>query len=57
MLWLHGTGDAVHSVSRLFTNAKSKKPISVPEGQYFLSAIHSEIVDHALINFVTEWAN
>lgn len=63
VLWLHGTDDAVYSVSNaqeeieLFTNAKSKKLISVPEGQHFLSASHPEVMDHALINFVNEWAN
>lgn len=60
VLRLHGIDDAVYSVSNaqeeieLFTNAKSKKLISVPEGRHFLSASHLEVVDRALINLVNE---
>lgn len=63
VLWLHGTDDAVYSVSnaqeeiKLFTNAKSAELVTVAGGAHFLSASHPEVVDQALINFVTQWAN
>lgn len=63
VLWLHGTADAVYSVSnaeeeiKLFKNAKSVELVIVPDGQHFLSASHQKEVDDALINFVAKWAD
>lgn len=62
VMWLHGTSDAVYSVSnaeeeiKLFKNAKSAELIIVPDGQHFLSASHQKEVDQALIDFVGKWA-
>jgi len=63
VLWLHGTADAVYTVSnaeeeiKLFTNAKSAELQVVQDGQHFLSFSHPEEVDNALIKFVGKWAN
>ncbi|KAH7399999.1 Alpha/Beta hydrolase protein [Cadophora sp. MPI-SDFR-AT-0126] len=63
VLWLHGTDDAVYSVSnaqeeiKLFTNSKDAKLVTVKNGQHFLSASHPADVDQALIDFVGKWAN
>jgi len=63
VLWLHGTDDAVYSVSnaqeeiKLFLNAKSAELVTVPGGAHFLSASHPDVVDRALIDFVTQWAD
>lgn len=61
VMWLHGTADAVYSVSnaeeeiKLFKNAKSAELILVADGQHFLSASHPKEVDEALIKFVDKW--
>jgi pimeloyl-ACP methyl ester carboxylesterase len=63
VLWLHGTDDVVYSVSnaqeeiKLFRNAMSAELVTVPGGAHFLSASHPQVVDQALIDFVTQWAN
>ena len=63
VLWLHGTDDAVYSVSnaqqeiKMFTNSKDAQLVTVPSGAHFLSASHPKEVDQALINFVGKWAN
>lgn len=61
-MWLHGSADAVYSVSNaqeeinLFKNAKSAELIIVPDGQHFLSASHPKEVDEAIIKFVDKWS-
>lgn len=63
VLWLHGTADAVYSVSnaqeeiKLFKNSMSAELFLVPDGQHFLSASHQKEVDEALVKFVENWAN
>ncbi|TEY66035.1 hypothetical protein BOTCAL_0134g00060 [Botryotinia calthae] len=58
ILWLHGTSDAVYSLSnakeeiKLFVNAASKELVAVEGGAHFLSATHPNEVARALIGFV-----
>ncbi|ESZ93512.1 alpha/beta hydrolase fold family protein [Sclerotinia borealis F-4128] len=62
-LWLHGTSDAVYSISnaqeeiKLLVNAASKEVISVEGGAHFLSATHPDEVGRALIEFVGKHKN
>jgi pimeloyl-ACP methyl ester carboxylesterase len=62
VLWLHRTDDVVYSVAnakeeiKLFVNSKDAKLRTVDGGAHFLSASHPKEVDHALIDFVGQWA-
>ncbi|MCJ1372442.1 hypothetical protein MMC20_003666 [Loxospora ochrophaea] len=56
-----GTSDAVYSVAnaeeeiKMFTGSPEAKLVTVEDGQHFLSASHPEMVDEALVEFVTKW--
>ncbi|KAF7910049.1 uncharacterized protein EAF01_003767 [Botrytis porri] len=63
ILWLHGTSDAVYSLSnakeeiQLFVNAASKELVTVEGGAHFLSATHPNEVGRALVGFVERQKN
>lgn len=61
VLWLHGTDDAVYTVSnaqeevKLFTNSPDAKVVVVDKGQHFLSFSHPKEVDNGVIDFVKKY--
>ena len=40
---------------KMFTGSPEAKLVTVEDGQHFLSASHPEMVDEALVEFVTKW--
>ena len=61
VMWLHGTNDAVYSVSnaeeeiKLFVNSPEVQLVTVKHGHHFLSASHPKEVDEALTAFIDKW--
>ncbi|KAF2096292.1 alpha/beta-hydrolase [Rhizodiscina lignyota] len=61
VLWLHGTDDAVYSVSnaqeevKLFTRSPDAQVVVVDKGQHFLSFSHPKEVDNGVIEFVKKY--
>lgn len=62
VLWMHGTGDVVYSVSNaqeevaLFVNSPDARVQVVEGGKHFLSWSNPEVVDRAVAEFVRRYS-
>jgi pimeloyl-ACP methyl ester carboxylesterase len=61
VLWLQGTADRVYSVRNAedeigrFVNSANAELRVIEEGQHFLSATNPEVVNPAIVEFITRW--